>query len=74
MYQISAVDTANETVSVTTPLTQLAVDSGVVHKTGDETISGTKTFDSNTYVYNSDNTATTPYLILKNSKTSKGSR
>jgi len=34
----------------------------------DQTISGKKTFDSNTYVYNSDNTATTPNLYLKSSK------
>ena len=46
IYQISAVDTANETVSVTTPLTQLAVDSGVMHLTGDETAAGEKTFTS----------------------------
>lgn len=45
-YQITSVDTANETVSVTTPLTQLAVDSSVVHKSGNETISGNKTFSS----------------------------
>lgn len=44
IYQISSVDTANETVSVTTPLTQLAVDSGVVHNSGNETIGGIKTF------------------------------
>ena len=40
LYQISAVDTSNETVSVTTPLTQLAVDSLVIHNTGNETKSG----------------------------------
>lgn len=44
IYQISSVDTANETVSVTTPLTQLAVDSGVMHLSGNETVNGTKTF------------------------------
>ena len=46
LYQISSVDTANETVSVTTPLTQLAVDSGVMHLSGNETASGEKTFDN----------------------------
>ena len=50
MYQISSVDTANETVSVTTPLTQLAQDSDVVHKTGDETVSGIKSFSDDTFV------------------------
>ena len=44
LYQISSVDTANETVSVTTPLTQLAVDSGVMHLSGNETADGLKTF------------------------------
>lgn len=44
LYQISAVDTANETVSVTTPLTQLAVDANVMHLSGNETAAGQKTF------------------------------
>lgn len=39
-YQITSVDTANETVSVTTPLTQLAVDSSVMHLSGNETKNG----------------------------------
>lgn len=68
LYQISSVDTANETVSVTTPLTQLAQDSDVVHKSGNESIDGIKTFASNTFIYNSDNTATTPSLYLRSSK------
>ena len=38
-----------------------------------QTISGAKTFSSDVNIYNSDNTATTPYLFLKNSKTTKGS-
>ena len=54
-------------------VTSKANDSDVVHKSGDETVGGIKTFDSNTYIYNSDNTATTPNLFLKNSKVSKGS-
>ena len=44
LYQISSVDTANETVSVTTPLTQLAVDSSVMHLSGNESASGDKNF------------------------------
>ena len=44
IYQISSVDTSNETVSVTTPLTQLAVDSGVMHLSGNEDVNGIKTF------------------------------
>lgn len=46
LYQISAVDTSNETVSVTTPLTQLAVDSDFVHTSGNETVDGIKTFNN----------------------------
>ena len=49
-YQITSVDTSNETVSVTTPLTQLAVDSDVVHKSGNETINGNKTFGKGTLI------------------------
>ena len=44
LYTVSAVDTVNETVSVTTPLTQLAVDSSVVHNSGNEDVNGIKTF------------------------------
>lgn len=43
LYQIASIDTVNETAAVTTPLTQLAVDSSVVHKSGDETVGGQKT-------------------------------
>lgn len=44
LYQIASVDTVNETAAVTTPLTQLAVDSLVVHNSGNEDVNGTKTF------------------------------
>ena len=44
LYQISSVDTANEIVSVTTPLTQLAVDANVMHLSGNESASGDKNF------------------------------
>ena len=44
LYQISSVDTANETVSVTTSLTQLALDANVMHLSGNETADGLKTF------------------------------
>lgn len=46
LYTVSAVDTANETVSVTTPLTQLAVDANVMHLSGNETADGQKTFSN----------------------------
>jgi hypothetical protein len=38
-----------------------------------QTVSGSKTFSSNVNVYNSDNTADTPNIILKNSKAERGS-
>ena len=43
MFEITAVDTANSTVTVGSALIDLALDGNVVHKSGNETISGTKT-------------------------------
>ena len=68
LFSITAIDTQNSTFTIGTALIDLAQDSNVVHKSGDETVGGKKTFDSNTYVYNSDNTATTPNLYLRSSK------
>lgn len=68
MFEITAVDTTNETVTVGSALIDLAQDSDVVHKSGNETISGGKTFSSNVNVYNSNPTATTPNLYLRSSK------
>ena len=50
MYLIASVDSVNETAAVTTPLTQLAVDSGVMHLSGNETASGIKTFSDDTFI------------------------
>ena len=72
IYQISSVDTASETVSVTTPLTQLAVDANVMHLSGNETASGTKTFTSSIKGYNSDSTQNTVSIDLRSSKVSRG--
>lgn len=47
MYLIASVDSVNETAAVTTPLTVLALDSGVMHLSGNETAAGAKTFSSN---------------------------
>lgn len=44
MYLIASVDTVNETAAVTTPLTVLALDADVLHKSGNETAAGQKTF------------------------------
>ena len=68
LFSITAIDTQNSTFTIGTALIDLAQDSDVVHKSGDETVGGRKTFDSNTYIYNSDNTATTPSLYLRSSK------
>ncbi len=73
LYQISAVDTANETVSVTTPLTQLAVDANVMHLSGNETASGDKNFTDDVSVkiltatgkYISDEGSTNRRTVLK---------
>lgn len=57
MYLIASIDSVNETAAVTTPLTQLAVDSGVLHKSGNETKSGeltvTKVLTNNLQAENS---------------------
>ena len=44
LFSITAIDTQNSTFTIGTALIDLANDSDVVHKSGDETISGTKTF------------------------------
>lgn len=44
MYQISAVDTTNQTVTVGTALFDLALDANVMHLSGDESASGNKNF------------------------------
>ena len=72
LFSITAIDTANSTFTIGTALIDLAQDSDVVHKSGNETISGVKTFSSNVNVYNSDATANTPNLILQSSKIQLG--
>ena len=44
LFSITAIDTQNSTFTIGTALIDLAQDSNVVHKTGDETIAGVKTF------------------------------
>ena len=44
LFSITAIDTANSTFTIGTALIDLAQDSDVVHKSGDETISGVKSF------------------------------
>lgn len=44
MFEITAVDTTNQTVTVGSALVDLALDANVVHTSGNETISGQKVF------------------------------
>ena len=44
LFSITAIDTANSTFTIGTALIDLAQDSDVVHKSGNETIAGVKTF------------------------------
>lgn len=44
LFSITAIDTANSTFTIGTALIDLAQDSDVVHKSGNETVGGTKTF------------------------------
>ena len=45
VFEITAVDTANQTVTVT-PLLDIALDANVVHTSGNETVTGFKTFEN----------------------------
>ena len=47
LFSITAIDTANSTFTIGTALIDLAQDSDVVHKSGDETVGGVKTFSDN---------------------------
>ena len=64
MYQISAVDTTNQAVTVGSALVDIALDANVMHLTGDETSAGKKTF-SDYATFNS-------YLYFTNSSVTKG--
>ena len=68
LFSITAIDTQNSTFTIGTALVDLAQDSDVVHKSGDETVGGIKTFSETPYIYNSDSTGTTPNIVFKNSK------
>ena len=71
--------TGDTTIHVTTAdkatwntVTSKANDSDVVHKSGNETVSGSKTFLNSPIIYNPD-TSVNDYLVLKNSKVIIGS-
>ena len=50
LFSITAIDTQNSTFTIGTVLIDLAQDSEVVHKSGDETIAGVKSFSDDTYI------------------------
>ena len=50
LFSITAIDTANSTFTIGTALINLAQDSDVVHKSGDETVGGTKSFSDDTFI------------------------
>lgn len=52
LFSITAIDTANSTFTIGTALIDLAQDSDVVHKSGDETVNGNKTFGNGTLTVN----------------------
>lgn len=72
LFEITAVDTTNQTVTVGSALIDLALDANVVHTSGDETVGGQKTFSDDLLIYNSDNSVDTPRLNIKTSKYVKG--
>ena len=49
-------------------VTSKANDSDVVHKSGNETVLGNKTFSDTPYIYNSNSTGNAPNIVFKNSK------
>ena len=72
LFSITAIDTQNSTFTIGTALIDLAQDSDVVHKSGNETVGGVKTFSDNLTIYNSDDTATPKGLTIKNAQWGMG--
>ena len=50
LFSITAIDTQNSTFTIGTALIDLAQDSDVVHKSGNETVAGIKNFTDYTYI------------------------
>ena len=73
IFSVVSVDTANQTVTVGSALIDLALDSNVVHTSGNETVGGAKTFTSVIKGYNSDSTQNTVSIDLRTSKVARGS-
>ncbi len=65
LFSITAIDTANSTFTVGSALIDLALDSDVVHKSGNETIDGSKTFTDNNMI----KTSSPKVLLINTSQT-----
>lgn len=61
LFSITAIDTTNSTFTIGTALIDLAQDSDVVHKSGNEIVGGTKTFTDNNQIKTS-----SPKVLLVN--------
>ena len=72
LFSITAIDTQNSTFTIGTALIDLAQDSDVVHKSGSESVGGIKTFSSDLIIANTDTTANTPNLNLRNYNAERG--
>ena len=72
LFSVTAIDTANSTFTIGTALIDLANDSDVVHKSGDETVGGAKTFSDTLIIYNKDSSQSTKNLIISSSKIQVG--
>ena len=72
LFSITAIDTANSTFTIGTALIDLAQDSDVVHKSGDENISGKKYFRDDLTIYNYDSSQATKNLNISSSKIQVG--
>lgn len=65
LFEITAVDTTNQTVTVGTALIDLALDGNVVHLSGTETVGGQKTFTNSIILQNSDTSGLSRDLFSK---------
>ena len=72
VFLIVSVDNVNETVTVGAVLLTLALDANVMHLSGNETVGGTKDFSDTLRLYNSNSSANTAQLFLRNSKVNRG--
>ena len=72
LFSITAIDSVNSTFTIGSALIDLALDANVVHKSGNETVGGIKSFSSDLSIANTDTTANTPNLNLRNYKVDRG--